>query len=103
MGASTKVMQIEGVESAEIFAQFEGLRHEIKQLKTQIQAKEPNTLWSRTHTAKALSVSLVTLDDWTDKGILQAYRLGSRIYYKSKEVNEALQSIQKGKKGGEQC
>lgn len=41
---------------------------------------------TRQETADLLSVSLVTLWDWTRKDILAAYRIGNKIRYKKSEV-----------------
>lgn len=48
---------------------------------------------TRKETAKFLSISLTTLKAWTDKKILRAYGLGGRIYYKKKEILNALKAI----------
>lgn len=58
------------------------------------QTKTPNNpdeLLTREEIAKMLSISLVTLYHWTNKNILQAYRIGKKIRYKKSEVLEALQ------------
>lgn len=41
---------------------------------------------TRQETAELLSVSLVTIWDWTRKDILAAYRIGNKIRYKKSEV-----------------
>lgn len=48
---------------------------------------------SRDQVAKMLRISLPTLHDWCKKGILQSYRLGKRVYFKSQEVEEAMKRI----------
>lgn len=52
-------------------------------------------LLTRDETAKMLSVSLVTLWDWTRKDIIPAYRIGNKVRYKKSEVSEALQKMNK--------
>jgi excisionase family DNA binding protein len=59
------------------------------------QTQENDKLLTRDETAKMLSVSLVTLWDWTRKDIIPAYRIGNKIRYKKSEVLESL--IQKNK------
>ena len=39
-----------------------------------------------------LSVSLVTISDWSKKGILKAYRIGNRVRFKLNEIEEVLNS-----------
>jgi excisionase family DNA binding protein len=52
-------------------------------------------LLTREETAKMLSVSLVTLWDWTRKDLIPAYRIGNKVRYKKSEVLEALQKMNK--------
>lgn len=47
-------------------------------------------LLTRAETAKLLTISLVTLWDWTKKDILSAYRIGNKIRYKKSEVLKSL-------------
>ena len=50
---------------------------------------------TRQETAALLSISLVTLWDWTNKNILQAYRIGTKVRYKKNEVLLALKQMNK--------
>lgn len=45
---------------------------------------------SRKEVCQILKVSLVTISDWSKRGIIKSYRIGSRVRYKSDEVEEAL-------------
>jgi excisionase family DNA binding protein len=47
---------------------------------------------TRIETARLLRVTLPTLTDWTKRGILKSYRMGTRIRYKRSEVNESFDS-----------
>jgi len=49
---------------------------------------------TRKETAQILSISLVTLHDWTKSGTLQGYRIGSRVRYKKTEVLNSLTKVQ---------
>ena len=40
-----------------------------------------------------LQITSPTLRKWTKEGLLKAYSLGGRIYYKQHEVIDALQAI----------
>ena len=42
-----------------------------------------------------LRVSLVTLDNWTKLGIINARRIGTRVYYTDKDINDALKKVSK--------
>lgn len=51
---------------------------------------------TRNETAQILGISLVTLNDWTKRGLVPSYRISSRIRYKKEEV---LNSVIKTKYG----
>lgn len=57
--------------------------------------EQTDQLLTREETAKLLSVSLVTLWDWTKKDIIPAYRIGNKVRYKKAEVLTALQQMNK--------
>ncbi|MNK08278.1 Helix-turn-helix domain protein [compost metagenome] len=40
-----------------------------------------------------LQITSPTLRKWTKEGLLKAYSLGGRIYYKQHEVIDALQAV----------
>lgn len=52
-------------------------------------------LYKRKEAAGKLRISLVTLDAWTKAGIITARRIGGRIYYTDKDINEALKQLAK--------
>lgn len=54
---------------------------------------------TRKETAQILGVSLVTLHEWTKNGVIQSYRVGTRIRYQRKEVENAIQKVQSLKFG----
>jgi excisionase family DNA binding protein len=54
---------------------------------------------TRKEVAEHLKISLVSLHKWTNEGLLMAYRLGRRVYYKRVEVDAALTRMP-SKKGG---
>lgn len=49
---------------------------------------------TRKEVANLLQITLVTVNDWTRKGILKGYKIGKRVYYKPQEVTAAM--VQKG-------
>jgi excisionase family DNA binding protein len=58
-------------------------------LKNQTQQKvqsSEDVLLSRQETASYLKISLVTLHEWTNQGILKSYKIGGRVYYKQDEI-----------------
>ena len=56
---------------------------------------------SRTEASKLLGVTLPTLWKWTMKGIIPAYRISGRVYYKPADIESAMSKMAvHGKKGG---
>lgn len=49
----------------------------------------------RKEAAEKLRVSLVTLDAWTKAGLITAHRIGGRVYYTDKDINDALKKVSK--------
>ena len=60
-----------------------------------LQNPDNSKLLSRQETADLLSVSLVTLWDWTKKDLVPAYRIGNKVRYKKSEILESLQKMNK--------
>lgn len=48
------------------------------------------SILTRKQAAALLSVSLTTLKTWTDQKLIKSYKLGGRVYFKEKEILEAL-------------
>lgn len=48
---------------------------------------------SRLEVSELLKISLPTLNEWTKLGWLKSYKIGNRVLYKSKEVEESLQKV----------
>ena len=57
----------------------------------------PEKYLTRQETAKMLQVSLVTLHEWSKRGVIQSYRIGGRIRYKQTEIDEALTEVKNQK------
>jgi hypothetical protein len=49
-------------------------------------------LLSRQETAELFKISLVTLHEWTNTGILKSYKISGRVYYKKHEVLATVRS-----------
>lgn len=92
-----KIIQIEGLDAAEIMARFDKMESAISALSDNSKSAEPQKpekYITRREVSDILRVSVVTVSDWTRKGILIAYKVGNRVYYKSDEVENAL--VKKG-------
>lgn len=62
----------------------------IPELSKQFQPKNPTEYLSRKDVAKMLQINLSTLHSWSRKGVLKANSIQGRIYYKRKEVENAI-------------
>jgi hypothetical protein len=65
----------------------------VKNIKIEQPITPSQELLSRKEVADKLKISLVTLNDWTKKGIVNSYSIGGRILYKASEINEKLSKI----------
>ncbi len=61
----------------------------------QVEVSPKDGLYKRKEAAEKLRVSLVTLDNWTKLGIINARRIGTRVYYTDKDINDALKKVSK--------
>ena len=62
---------------------------------TDIEQKPKDGLYKRKEAARKLKVSLVTLDNWVKIGIVNARRIGTRIYFTEQDINDALKKVLK--------
>ncbi len=70
------------------------LRNEINQLK---ELKSPKEFITRKEAAEILKVSVTTVINYEKRGIIQAYRIGSQIRYKQKDILNAPAAIERAK------
>ncbi|WP_431610881.1 helix-turn-helix domain-containing protein [Chryseobacterium sp. 'Rf worker isolate 10'] len=56
----------------------------------EFQPKEPTIYLTRNEVCKLLHIDLSTLHRWRKEGILIAYGLGNRIYFKRNEIEEFI-------------
>lgn len=74
---------------------LDGVDEKLKDLKKTMTPKQPTQLLNRKETSLFFGVTTMTIDSWTRKSILRAYRTGNRKYYKREELEEALTKIEK--------
>jgi excisionase family DNA binding protein len=75
----------------------EHLSETVKEVLTAMRQQEvrtgPDELFTRKEAAKYLRLSLVTLNEYTQRGLVPAYRLGARVLYRRSEVDKCLTMI----------
>jgi excisionase family DNA binding protein len=69
----------------------EGIKSEISDLKKTLNPEHlESPHLTRRETAKFFGVSLNCINDWTRKGILRAYKVGQRTYFKRSELVQVM-------------
>ena len=69
----------------------ESLRDELRQLHPEPSAETPNYL-TRRETARRLRISLVTLNDWVNRGRIRAHKIGGRVLFRDSDVEAAVRA-----------
>lgn len=59
--------------------------------------KQEEELIGRQEVASIFRISLVTLNEWMNKGLVPYYNMNRRIYFIRQEVMEAMKKLRKGK------
>lgn len=72
---------------------LKGVEIKLQEFEKKFQPKEPTQWLTKKEVATILSISLVTIDDWSKKGILNPFRIGNRIRFDRKQVEQALTKI----------
>ena len=71
------------------------VNNRLQDLKKCFQPKEPTEYLSRQDIAEMLQIDLSSVHNWTKKGILTAYQISGRVYYKRAEVESAIVKLNK--------
>lgn len=67
-----------------------------ERLKQESKAKESGKrldYLTRFEVVEILKISLPTLNNWSKSGIVQSYRIGNRILYKSEDIEKAIHLV----------
>ena len=72
---------------------LKGLNVQLTQLSKSFQPKEPEEYLTRQEVAKLCKVNISTVSNWKNEGVLNAYGLGGRVYYKRSEIDKAMIKI----------
>ncbi|GGD28852.1 helix-turn-helix domain-containing protein [Flavobacterium orientale] len=73
----------------------EKIKIQLEDLKRNFAPKEPEEFLSRNETAKLLKISLVTLHQWSNTGIIKPMKMGNRTYFSRKELTEKMYNSNK--------
>ena len=73
------------------------IKEVIQGLLLETKQEKPAEYLTRKQVSEILKVSIVTLTQWDKVGVIQPYRIGNLIRYKSNEIEEALIKINYGR------
>lgn len=86
-----QLIQVTPAELADIIS--ENVKAQLKELFIEMHGtpkEDEHEFLTRKETAALFKVSLVTVHEWSNNGILKPYKLGNRTYYKYSELLNAL-------------
>lgn len=69
---------------------LQDFKKEIDLLKKEYQPKEPTEFLTRNEVADLLKVDISTVHNFRKRGLLKAYSIGTRVYFKRDEVEQSL-------------
>ncbi len=75
---------------AHVLKRLESIEEELKNIKENLQPKEPEKLMTRQEVVDYFKINMTTLWNWTKKGKLTSYGSGNRVYYKRSEIENTL-------------
>ena len=81
--------------SDELKNDIESLKSELAEIKLNLQPKEPDKYLGRKEVAELLNVNISSIHNYTVKGILTAFQLGGKIYYKKADIEAAMIELKK--------
>ncbi len=91
-----ETVQLIGISPEQIQdAILSGVKNQIDELKKSFAPKQPTEYLTRNEVSELLKIDLSTLYNWTKSGKLSAYGIGSRVYYKRSEVENAIVKLEK--------
>lgn len=70
-----------------------GVKNKLQEIERNFQPKQPTVWITKKEVATILSISIVTVDDWSKKDILNPFRIGNRVRFKRNQVEAALTKI----------
>ncbi len=86
---NTKII-LDGITANELVSQLANSVKEMLTKKEPQPQEQKEEFLTRNETAKFLKVSLVTLWQWDNKGILKPHRIGTKVRYKKSDVLNCL-------------
>jgi hypothetical protein len=92
---SDKITQLFNLEPQQLLSPIEKLQKSIDYLNSHFEPKTPTEFLTRQEVATLLKIDLSSVHNWTKKKILISYQIGGRVYYKRKEIENAIVRLNK--------
>ena len=86
-------LMIQNASLDELVSEIKLLVREMLQSRDLSESKQSNTLLTRNEASKLLNVSKTTLSNWNKLGVLPAFAVGNRVYYKLEDVEKSLKRV----------
>ena len=74
---------------------IDGVNSKLEELKINFEPKTPNVYMSRAGVSDMLGIDQSSVSNWRKRGILQAYQIAGRVYYKRDEVERAIVKLKR--------
>ena len=81
-----------GIEPNALISEIVGkIKNELfAELQRSFKDNEPKRYLSADEVCKRLGITTPTIHDWRKRGILKTYKLGSRVYYRMDDIENAM-------------
>ena len=87
-----KQIQVEHMHADELTRTIlDGVDKKINAFEQRLNSKVPSEFMDSKQVATYLGISLVTVHDWSKKGVLKPYRIGHRIRFKREDIIATLE------------
>jgi excisionase family DNA binding protein len=91
---SKEILQVENTNANDFKNEIvKDVTNALKGFAESLRNPDNDILLTRQETAALLSISLVTLWEWTRKDIIPAFRISNKVRYKKSQVLQALQKM----------
>jgi hypothetical protein len=84
---------LHNLSSENLSACFTSIHKAIDSLKCDFSKSDTETYLTRHQVAEMLQCDISTVHNWTKSGILKAYGIGARVYYKKSEIEASMLPI----------
>ena len=86
-------IMIENASLEELVSELKVIIKEVIESSDLSHSKESGKFLTRTEARELLNVSFVTLNKWNKQGVLPAFSVGTRVYYKWEDVEESMKRV----------